>query len=251
MKSFIEAGAAAVHFEDQLSSEKKCGHLGGKVLVPTSQHVRTLVAARLAADVADVPTLVVARTDALSRHAPDERHRRERPRVLHRRAHAGGLLPGPGRHRRRDRARPRLCAVRRPDLVRDVDTRPGEAERFAAAIHEQYPGKLLAYNCSPSFNWRKHLSDTQIAAFQRDLAALGYRFQFITLAGFHAVNLSMFELARGYRDEAMPPTSGCRSASSSSRTTATRPPATSARSAPATSTRCSRRSPAARARRSR
>ena len=205
MKSFIEAGAAAVHFEDQLSSEKKCGHLGGKVLVPTAQHIRTLVAARLAADVgrrADTDRRAHGRPLGL---APDERHRRDRPRVLHRRAHARGLLPRPRRHRRRDRPRPRLRPVLRSDLVRDR-RRPdmAEAEKFAAAIHEQFPDQLLAYNCSPSFNWRKHLSDAQIAAFQRDLAALGYRFQFITLAGFHAVNLSMFELARGYGNEAMP-----------------------------------------------
>ncbi len=204
MTSFIEAGAAAVHFEDQLSSEKKCGHLGGKVLVPTAQHIRTLVAARLAADVADVPTLVVARTDALGAKLltsdVDERDAEfctgERtPEGFYRvrdgldAAIARGIAYAPY-------ADMIWCETSTPDLA--------EAEEFAAAIHERYPGTLLAYNCSPSFNWRRHLNDGQIAAFQRELAGLGYRFQFITLAGFHAVNLSMFELARGYRDEAMP-----------------------------------------------
>ncbi len=203
MKSFIEAGAAAVHFEDQLSSEKKCGHLGGKVLVPTAQHVRTLVAARLAADVAGVPTLVVARTDALGAKLltsdVDERDAE----------FCTGERTPEGFFRVRDGIETAIargvayapyadliwCETGTPDLA--------EAERFAAAIHERHPGKLLAYNCSPSFNWRKHLSDDQIAAFQRELAAMGYRFQFITLAGFHSLNLSMFELARGYRDTAM------------------------------------------------
>jgi len=202
-KSFIEAGAAAVHFEDQLSSEKKCGHLGGKVLVPTSQHIRTLVAARLAADVAGVPTVIVARTDALSANlltsdidAADA-------------AFCTGERTPEGFFRVRDGIDAAIsrglayapysdliwCETSHPDLE--------EAETFAAAIHERFPAKLLAYNCSPSFNWRKHLSDAQIEAFQRELAGMGYRFQFITLAGFHTVNLSMFELARGYRDEAM------------------------------------------------
>ncbi len=203
MKSFIEAGAAAVHFEDQLSSEKKCGHLGGKVLVPTAQHIRTLVAARLAADVAGVPTLVVARTDALGAKLltsdVDERDAE----------FCSGERTNEGFFRVRDGIEPAIargvayapyadliwCETGTPDLA--------EAEAFAAAIHERHPGKLLAYNCSPSFNWRKHLSDAQIAGFQRELAAMGYRFQFITLAGFHAANLSMFELARGYRNEAM------------------------------------------------
>jgi isocitrate lyase len=203
MKSFIEAGAAAVHFEDQLSSEKKCGHLGGKVLVPSSQHVRTLVAARLAADVAGVPTLVVARTDALSANlltsdvdeADAEFCTGERtPEGFFRvrdgidAAIARGLAYAPYSDLL-------WCETSTPDMA--------EAAQFAAAIHERHPGKLLAYNCSPSFNWRKHLSDTQIASFQKELAAIGYRFQFITLAGFHALNLSMFELARGYRSEAM------------------------------------------------
>jgi isocitrate lyase len=203
MKAYIEAGAAAVHFEDQLSSEKKCGHLGGKVLVPTSQFVRTLVAARLAADVADVPTLVVARTDALSATLltsdVDERDRE----------FCTGERTPEGFHRVRDgldAAISRgLAYAPYADLVWFETSTPDldEAERFAAAMHETHPGTLLAYNCSPSFNWRRHLSDEQIAGFQRSLARMGYRFQFITLAGFHAANLSMFELARGYRDEAM------------------------------------------------
>ena len=204
MKSYIEAGAAAVHFEDQLSSEKKCGHLGGKVLIPTSQFVRTLVAARLAADVADVPTLIVARTDALSATLltsdVDEADS----------AFCTGDRTPEGFFHVQDGIEPAiargLAYAPYADLVWFETSTPDldEAESFAAAIHERFPGKWLAYNCSPSFNWRRHLSDTEIADFQRRLASMGYRFQFITLAGFHAANLSMFELARGYRDEAMP-----------------------------------------------
>ena len=203
MKAYIEAGAAAVHFEDQLSSEKKCGHLGGKVLVPTSQFVRSLVAARLAADVLDVPTLVVARTDALSASLLTS----DVDEADH--AFCTGERTAEGFFRVRDGIEAAIarglayapyadlvwCETSTPDLE--------EAEQFAAAIHERHPGKLLAYNCSPSFNWRGHLSDGQIATFQRELAGMGYRFQFVTLAGFHALNVSMFELARGYRDEAM------------------------------------------------
>jgi isocitrate lyase len=204
MKAFIEAGAAAVHFEDQLSSEKKCGHLGGKVLVPTSQFVRTLVAARLAADVLEVPALVVARTDALSATLltsdVDE---------LDAEFCSTGERTPEGFFRVRDGLD---AAIARgtayapyADLVWFETSTPDldEAETFAGVMHDRYPGKLLAYNCSPSFNWRRHLSDAQIATFQRDLAGLGYRFQFITLAGFHSLNAGMFELARGYRDEAM------------------------------------------------
>jgi isocitrate lyase len=197
MKAFIEAGAAAVHFEDQLSSEKKCGHLGGKVLVPTSHFVRTLLAARLAADVLDVPTLVVARTDALSATLltsdVDERDAafctgERTPEGFYR--IADGLPSTIARG---------LAYAPYADLVWFETSTPdlAEAEEFAAAIHAEQPGKLLAYNCSPSFNWRRHLSDSQIATFQRDLARLGYRFQFITLAGFHSLNAGMFELARG------------------------------------------------------
>jgi isocitrate lyase len=203
MKAFIEAGAAGVHFEDQLASEKKCGHLGGKVLVPTSQFVRTLIAARLAADVLDVPTLLVARTDALSATLLtsdiDESDR----------AFCTGERTPEGFYRTNDGI---LAAVARglayapyADLLWFETSTPDleEAETFAQAIHGAFPGKLLAYNCSPSFNWSRHLTESQIASFQRDLAALGYRFQFVTLAGFHALSESMFELARGYAQRAM------------------------------------------------
>jgi isocitrate lyase len=203
MRAMIESGAAGVHFEDQLASEKKCGHLGGKVLVPTGQFVRTLSAARLAADVCRVPTLLVARTDALSATLltsdVDERDSEfltgERTPEGYFRVEGGiesaiarGLAYAPF-------ADLIWCETSTPDL--------GEAREFAGAIHERFPGKLLAYNCSPSFNWRRHLSDEEIASFQQELGALGYRFQFITLAGFHALNASMFELARGYAAEGM------------------------------------------------
>ena len=203
MKAFIEAGAAAVHYEDQLSSEKKCGHLGGKVLVPSSQFVRTLVAARLAADVLDVPTLLVARTDALSaslltsdiddcdrEFATGERTPEGFFRVRDgiEAAIARGLAYAPY-------AELLWFETATPDLE--------QAEAFAGEIHRVHPGKLLAYNCSPSFNWSRHLTERQIATFQSDLAELGYRFQFVTLAGFHALNASMFELALGYRTHAM------------------------------------------------
>ncbi len=203
MKAFIEAGAAAIHFEDQLSSEKKCGHLGGKVLVPTSQFVRTLIAARLAADVLDVPALIVARTDALSATLlttdVDERDAEfctgERtPEGFH--CIRDGLESAIARG---------LAYAPYADLVWFETSTPDltEAEEFAGVMHDEHPGKLLAYNCSPSFNWRRHLSNAQIATFQHDLARLGYRFQFITLAGFHSLNAGMFELARGYREDAM------------------------------------------------
>ncbi len=203
MKSMIEAGAAGVHFEDQLASEKKCGHLGGKVLVPTSAFVRTLIAARLAADVCDVPTLVIARTDAngatLLTSDIDERDREfvtgERTADGFYRVRAGieqaisrGLAYAPY-------ADLVWCETSTPDLA--------EARRFAEAIHARFPGKLLAYNCSPSFNWKRNLDDATIASFQRELGAMGYKFQFVTLAGFHALNHSMYQLARGYRDRGM------------------------------------------------
>jgi isocitrate lyase len=203
MKAYIEAGAAAVHFEDQLSSEKKCGHLGGKVLVPTSQFVRTLVAARLAADVAGVPTLVVARTDALSAALlTSDVDELDQPFCTGERTPEGFFRVRDGIGAAIARG---LAYAPYADLVWFETSTPdlGEAEEFASALHERHAGKPLAYNCSPSFNWKRHLSDREIAAFQRTLARLGYRFQFITLAGFHALNLSMFELARGYRDEAM------------------------------------------------
>jgi isocitrate/methylisocitrate lyase len=203
MGAMIEAGAAGVHFEDQLASEKKCGHLGGKVLVPTEQFERTLTAARLAADVADVPTLVIARTDALSAGLltsdVDERDRRYltgertaegffRVRDGMEAAVARGLAYAPF-------ADILWCETSTPDL--------DEARTFAEAILHEHPDKLLAYNCSPSFNWKQHLDDEEIARFRKELAAMGYRFQFVTLAGFHALNASMFELAHGYADEGM------------------------------------------------
>jgi isocitrate lyase len=199
MKGMIEAGAACVHFEDQLSSAKKCGHLGGKVLVPTSEAIQKLVAARLAADVMGVPTLVMARTDADSAHLLtsdiDARDRafctgERTPEGFYRirggieSAIARGLAYAPY-------ADLIWCETSHPDLE--------EAREFAAAIHAKYPGKMLAYNCSPSFNWRKNLDEATIALFQQELAGMGYKFQFVTLAGFHALNLSMFELARGYK----------------------------------------------------
>ena len=204
MKAMIESGAAGVHFEDQLASEKKCGHLGGKVLVPTSQFIKTLSAARLAADVLGVPTVLVARTDAesatlLTSDVDDV----DRPFIV-----AGGRT-GEGFFRIRsgiDTAIARgLAYAPFADVVWCETSTPDldEARAFAEAIHERFPGKLLAYNCSPSFNWHKHLDDGEIAGFQRELGAMGYRFQFITLAGFHALNASMFELARSYADEGM------------------------------------------------
>ena len=203
MKAYIEAGSAAVHFEDQLSSEKKCGHLGGKVLVPTSQFVRTLVAARLAADVLDVPSLIFARTDALSATLlTSDVDEADRELCTGERTPEGFFRVRDGIDAAITRG---LAYAPYADLLWCETSTPDmdEAEQFAAAIHARHPGKLLAYNCSPSFNWRGHLSDAEIARFQRDLAAMGYRFQFITLAGFHALNLSMFELASGYRDDAM------------------------------------------------
>ncbi|KTS89095.1 Isocitrate lyase [Microbacterium testaceum] len=202
-QSLIAAGAAGIHWEDQLASEKKCGHLGGKVLVPIQQHIRTLNASRLAADVAGVPTVIIARTDALAADLLtsdiDERD--------------AEFLTGERTSEGFYRVRPGLDAV----IARGLAFAPyadllwvetGEpdielARRFAEAIHARFPGKKLAYNCSPSFNWKRHLDDAQIATFQAELASMGYAFQFITLAGFHAVNHSMFDLARGYAERAM------------------------------------------------
>jgi isocitrate lyase len=203
MKAFVEAGAAGVHFEDQLSSEKKCGHLGGKVLVPTSQFVRTLVAARLAADVLDVPTVLVARTDALSATLlTSDVDERDQEFTTGERTPEGYFRITPGIEAPIARALAYApyadvlwCETSTPDL--------DEAAAFAEAVHARFPGKLLAYNCSPSFNWRKHLDEATIAAFQRELAGMGYKFQFVTLAGFHAVCNSMFDLARGYAAEGM------------------------------------------------
>jgi isocitrate lyase len=203
MKSFIAAGAAAVHFEDQLSSEKKCGHLGGKVLVPTSQFIRTLVSARLAADVLDVPTVLVARTDALSATLlTSDVDERDHEFLTGERTPEGFYRVKPGIEAPIARA---LAYAPYADLIWCETSTPDldEAAQFAEAVHAKYPGKLLAYNCSPSFNWKKHLDDRTIAAFQRELGELGYRFQFVTLAGFHAVCASMFDLARGYGEEGM------------------------------------------------
>jgi isocitrate lyase len=203
MKLMIEAGAAGVHFEDQLASEKKCGHLGGKVLVPTQSFIRTLNAARLAADVMDVPTLLVARTDAdaatLVTSDVDERDREfltgERTAEGFFRTRSG-LAPAIARARAYAPYADMIwCETSHPDLE--------EARAFAEGVHAEFPGKLLAYNCSPSFNWRKKLDADTIARFQRELGAMGYRFQFVTLAGFHALNHSMFELARGYAERGM------------------------------------------------
>ena len=203
MKSFIEAGAAGVHFEDQLASEKKCGHLGGKVLVPTSQFIRTLTAARLAADVCDVPTLVVARTDALSATLiTSDVDERDHEFLTGERTPEGYFFVQAGLESSIARG---LAYAPYADLIWFETSTPDmdEAAEFAEAIHERYPGKLLAYNCSPSFNWKRHLSDDEIATFQQELGRMGYRFQFITLAGFHALNASMFELAKGYSAEGM------------------------------------------------
>ncbi len=203
MKMMIEAGAAGVHFEDQLASEKKCGHLGGKVLVPTSHFIRTLTAARLAADVMDVPTLVVARTDAngaqlLTSDVDD----RDREFVTGERTPEGFYRIREGIETAIVRG---LAYAPYADLIWCETSKPDmkEARRFAEAIRSEFPDKLLAYNCSPSFNWKRNLSDSEIATFQRELAAMGYKFQFVTLAGFHALNHSMYELALDYKNRGM------------------------------------------------
>jgi isocitrate lyase len=204
MKAMIEAGAAGVHFEDQLASEKKCGHLGGKVLVPTSQFIRTLVAARLAADVLDVPTIIIARTDAHSAALlTSDIDPRDKAFIF-------GERTDEGYYRVKDGLEP--CIARGlayapyADILWFETSTPDlkEAEDFAKAIHEKYPNKLLAYNCSPSFNWKKHLDDKTIAEFNKRLGALGYKYQFITLAGWHAINLTAFKLASDYAKEGMP-----------------------------------------------
>jgi isocitrate lyase len=198
MKAMIEAGAACVHFEDQLSSAKKCGHLGGKVLVPTSEAIQKLVAARLAADVMGVPTLIMARTDADSAHLlTSDIDPRDRRFLTGDRTAEGFFCIKGGLDSAIARA---IAYAPYADLIWCETSHPdlNEARRFADAVHAQYPGKMLAYNCSPSFNWRKNLDEATIAKFQTELAKVGYKFQFVTLAGFHALNLSMFELARGY-----------------------------------------------------
>jgi isocitrate lyase len=203
MKGMIESGAAGVHFEDQLSSEKKCGHLGGKVLVPTTQFVRTLVAARLAADVLDVPTLVIARTDADSaKLLTSDVDPRDRAFCTGERTAEGFFRIRGGLEMAIARG---LSYAPYADLIWCETSTPdlAEAKLFADGIHQDFPGKLLAYNCSPSFNWRKHLDEVTIARFQRELAAMGYKFQFVTLAGFHSLNHATFELARGYRELGM------------------------------------------------
>jgi isocitrate lyase len=204
MKSMIEAGAAGVHFEDQLAAEKKCGHMGGKVLVPTSHFIRTLVAARLAADVMAVPTVLIARTDAQSaRLLTSDCDPQDEPFLASRERTPDGFYRLTGGL---------SCAIARglayapyADLIWCETSTPDlqEARRFAEAIHREFPGKMLAYNCSPSFNWRRHLDEGTIASFQRELGAMGYRFQFVTLAGFHALNHEMFTLAAAYRDRGM------------------------------------------------
>lgn len=203
MKAMIEAGAAGVHFEDQLSSEKKCGHLGGKVLVPTAHFLRTLIAARLAADVMDVPTLVIARTDANSaKLLTSDIDPVDRPFCTGRRTPEGFFEITGGLDMAIARG---LAFAPYADLVWCETSTPdlAEARRFAEAIHAKFPGKLLAYNCSPSFNWKKHLDAPTIASFQQELADMGYKFQFVTLAGFHSLNHSAFELANAYKTEGM------------------------------------------------
>lgn len=204
MKAYIEAGAAAVHFEDQLASEKKCGHMGGKVLIPTAQHERSLAAARLAADTCGVPTLIVARTDAESgKLITSDVDERDRAFIESENRTPEGFF--------RVKAGVDYCIARGlayaelADVLWWETSHPNleDARKFAEAIHKKYPGKLMAYNCSPSFNWRAKLDQATIEKFQRELGAMGYKFQFVTLAGFHALNLSMFDLADGYRDRGM------------------------------------------------
>ena len=205
MKAMIDAGAAGVHFEDQLASEKKCGHLGGKVLVPISQHIRTLNAARLAADVEGVPTVLLCRTDS---HAAQllttDVDERDRPFLSGERTSEGFFRIKEGLGVKYAIARG-LAYAPYSDLLWWETSEPNleEAEEFANAIHKQFPGKLLAYNCSPSFNWRKKLSEDKIADFQRAIGAMGYKYQFVTLAGFHSLNYSMFQLAHGYARRGM------------------------------------------------
>jgi len=204
MKAMIEAGAAGVHYEDQLAAEKKCGHMGGKVLVPTSQFIRTLVAARLAADVLDVPTVLIARTDALSASLLTSDIDPNDKRFIY------GERTDEGYHRVREGIEPAIARALSYAPYADVlwfeTSTPdlNQAEAFASSVHAKYPGKFLAYNCSPSFNWKKHLDDRSIANFNKRLSAIGYKYQFITLAGWHALNLAAFKLASGFATEGMP-----------------------------------------------
>ena len=203
MKDMIAAGAAAVHFEDQLASAKKCGHMGGKVLVPTREAVQKLIAARLAADICNVPSIIVARTDAMAANLlTSDVDDRDKSFLLGERTAEGFYRVNNGLDQAIDRALSYApyadllwCETGTPDLQ--------QARDFAAAVHEKFPGKMLAYNCSPSFNWKQNLSAADIKRFQNELGSLGYKFQFITLAGFHALNYSMFELARGYKQSQM------------------------------------------------
>ncbi len=203
MKAMIEKGAAGVHFEDQLASAKKCGHLGGKVLVPTSEFIKKLIAARLAADVCDIDTVLIARTDALSaRLLVNDTDPYDREFTTGERTSEGFFRVRDGLDSAIARG---LAYAPYADLVWFETSLPDitEAQRFAEAMHAKYPGKMLAYNCSPSFNWKRHLDDDSIASFQRDLGQLGYKFQFVTLSGFHAMNHATFELAKGYRAHGM------------------------------------------------
>jgi isocitrate lyase len=203
MKAMIEAGAAGVHFEDQLSSAKKCGHMGGKVLVPTQDAIQKLIAARLAADVCGVPTILIARTDANAANLlTSDVDGRDRPFCTGQRTVEGFFEVRAGLDQAIARG---LAYAPYADMIWCETAHPDmkEARGFAEAIHDRFPDKLLAYNCSPSFNWKKHLTDDEIAVFQRELGAMGYKYQFVTLAGWHAVNMTMFELAHAYRDEGM------------------------------------------------
>jgi isocitrate lyase len=202
-KAFIAAGASGIHYEDQLAAEKKCGHMGGKVLIPTSQHVRTLTSARLASDVLGIPTIIVARTDSLAATLlTNDVDERDQAFVTGERTSEGFFTVRNGIDAAISRG---LAYAPYADLVWCETSFPDleEAARFAEAIKSEYPDKMLAYNCSPSFNWKANLDDAQIASFQKELGAMGYAFQFITLAGFHALNATMFELARGYATDGM------------------------------------------------
>ena len=237
MKAMIEAGAAGVHFEDQLASVKKCGHMGGKVLVPTREAVEKLNAARLAADVMGVPTLLVARTDAEAADLlTSDVDANDQEFCTGERTVEGFYKVRNGLDQAISRG---LAYAPYADLVWCETGKPDLefARRFAEAIHARFPGKMLAYNCSPSFNWKKNLDDATIAKFQKEIASYGYKFQFITLAGFHALNYSMFNLAHGYARRQMSASSSCRKPSSPLPTRGSPRSSTSARSAPATSTR--------------
>src|SRR6187431_2049663 len=248
MKAMIEAGAAGVHFEDQLASVKKCGHMGGKVLVPTREAIDKLKAARLAADVMGVPTLIVARTDAEAADLlTSDIDANDQPFATGERTVEGFYKTRPGIDQAISRG---LAYAPYADLVWCETGKPDLefARKFAEAIHAKFPGKLLAYNCSPSFNWKKNLDDATIARFQKEIATYGYKFQFITLAGFHALNYSMFNLAYGYARRQMSAFVEMQEAEFAAAEKASPPSSTSARSAPATSTRSPRPCRAARRR---